>query len=217
MSSVIFSGLFLPYSIASISIYLFSYWPEMDEIVRAGQLVIVCQAKLDHLGPFVHREFLLTDERTGEMRVISHVQYLEWPDHGAPVLACQFLDYVRHVQTYSGNDCEEGAVVLVHCSAGIGRTGAFILLDSAMRLIQADCAVNPIHLVKMMRDQRPMMLQTSVRDHYVETLNYTYKLFILLTRFSSSMFVNASSRAPRFKSTSTENNVVVIYPGTSGF
>lgn len=143
------------------------YWPEMDEIVRAGQLVIVCQAKLDHLGPFVHREFLLTDERTGEMRVISHVQYLEWPDHGAPVLACQFLDYVRHVQTYSGNDCEEGAVVLVHCSAGIGRTGAFILLDSAMRLIQADCAVNPIHLVKMMRDQRPMMLQTSIQFQYV--------------------------------------------------
>ena len=132
----------------------------MDEIVRAGDLVIACQL-IDDLGPFIHREFLLSDERTDEMRVISHVQYLEWPDHGAPILASQFLDYVRHIQRLGSNDDDE--IVLVHCSAGIGRTGAFILLDSAIRLVEAHCPVNPIHLIKMMRDQRPMMLQTSVR------------------------------------------------------
>lgn len=134
----------------------------MDELVRAGDLVITCQL-IDDLGSFVHRELLLTDERTGEMRIISHVQYLEWPDHGAPVLASQFLDYVRHIQRLDNNvEGGEETVVLVHCSAGIGRTGAFILLDSALRLIDADCPVNPIQLIKMMRDQRPMMLQTSV-------------------------------------------------------
>ncbi len=135
----------------------------MDEIVRAGDLVIACQL-IDNLGPFIHREFLLSDDRTGEVRVISHVQYLEWPDHGAPILASQFLDYVRHIQRLDSNDDDE--VVLVHCSAGIGRTGAFILLDSAIRLVEANCPVNPIYLIKMMRDQRPMMLQTSVRLRY---------------------------------------------------
>lgn len=142
--------------------FVYRYWPEVDEIVRAGDLVIACQL-IDDMGAFVHRELLLTDERTGEMRIISHVQYLEWPDHGAPVLASQFLDYVQHIQELDMNveDGEE-TTVLVHCSAGIGRTGAFILLDSAMRLIDAHCPVNPIQLIKMMRDQRPMMLQTSV-------------------------------------------------------
>jgi protein tyrosine phosphatase len=141
-------------------VFFQSYWPELDEIVRVGSLVINCQAKLDHLGPFIHREFLAADEQTGEMRAISHCQYLEWPDHGAPVLASQFLEYVRHIQKLGNN--EEENVVLVHCSAGIGRTGAFILLDSVLRLVESDCPINPIHLIKMMRDQRPMMLQTSV-------------------------------------------------------
>lgn len=138
----------------------------MDEIVRVGDLVIACQL-IHCLGPFVHREFVLTDDQTGEMRVISHVQYLEWPDHGAPALASQFLDYVRHIQKLESNfDNDQETTILVHCSAGIGRTGAFILLDSAMRLINAGYPVNPIQLIKMMRDQRPMMLQTSVSSSY---------------------------------------------------
>ena len=143
--------------------FIWSYWPELDEIVRVGDLVINCQAKLDHLGPFIHREFLVADERTGEMRSVSHCQYLEWPDHGAPVLASQFLEYVRHIQKLGNN---EENLVLVHCSAGIGRTGAFILLDSVLRLMESDCPINPIHLIKMMRDQRPMMLQTSVNANF---------------------------------------------------
>ena len=165
-----------------IFLLLLSYWPEMDEIVRVGDLVIGCQMTHD-LGPFVHRDFILTDEQSGEMRIISHVQYLEWPDHGAPALASQFLDYVRYIQKLESSfDNHQETIVLVHCSAGIGRTGAFILLDSAMHLINAGYPVNPIQLIKMMRDQRPMMLQTSVSvGHF---LSSTIKMIESLNHFS---------------------------------
>lgn len=83
---------------------------------------------------------------------------MDWPDHGAPVSASQFLDYVHYTQSlHSGL-----YPVVVHCSAGIGRTGAFILLDASLHSIRLGKGVNPISLVRSMRDQRPMMVQTSV-------------------------------------------------------
>jgi len=138
------------------------YWPDLNEIVRTGHLVISCQ--FEHsFGHYVHREFLLTDVQSGEYRCVSHVQYLDWPDHGAPVSASQFLDYVRYTQSlHSGR-----YPVVVHCSAGIGRTGAFILLDAALHSIRLGKGVNPISLVKSMREQRPMMVQTSMQFQYI--------------------------------------------------
>lgn len=103
-------------------------------------------------------------------RIVEHVQYLDWPDHGAPLSATwQFIDYVRFARQLNSQELEdeEIAPILVHCSAGIGRTGAFILLDSAMSLLDAGLPVDPIALVRLMRDQRPMMLQTSVSFHQV--------------------------------------------------
>ena len=106
------------------------------------------------------KNFNLLNLQTGEYRCLDHVQYLDWPDHGVPVSATHFLDYVRFTRSLLTDDDKP---ILVHCSAGIGRTGAFILLDVALCLIQAGQTVNPIALVKTMRDQRPMMVQTSVR------------------------------------------------------
>lgn len=147
-----------------ITLCLYRYWPEEDEIVRAGDLIITCQMVTD-LGHYIHRELLITNDCTQETRFLSHLQYVDWPDHGAPLSTLQFLEYVRHIQRFNINmvDAEdEGNTILVHCSAGIGRTGAFILLDAALHLLDMDFPVNPIQLIKLMRDQRPMMLQTSV-------------------------------------------------------
>ena len=97
---------------------------------------------------------------------MEHIQYLDWPDHGAPMSSSgQFIDYVRFARQLNNNSQNLDEVIrpiLVHCSAGIGRTGAFILLDSALSLLDAGMPVDPLNLVRLMRDQRPMMLQTSV-------------------------------------------------------
>ena len=53
---------------------------------------------------------------------------------------------------------------LVHCSAGIGRTGVLILMETAQCLIEAQQPIHPLELVNRMRDQRAMMIQTPVSN-----------------------------------------------------
>lgn len=54
---------------------------------------------------------------------------------------------------------------VVHCSAGIGRTGVLILMETAQCLIEANEPVYPLDVVRAMRDQRAMMIQTAVSIH----------------------------------------------------
>jgi len=56
--------------------------------------------------------------------------------------------------------------IIVHCSAGIGRTGMIILLETAFCLIEAGQPVYPLEIVRQMRNQRAMMVQTSVNIYY---------------------------------------------------
>ena len=97
--------------------------------------------------------------QTGEERRLSHMQYVSWPDHGVPD---QPADFVRFVERVRSARVGQAAPTVVHCSAGIGRTGVLILMETAMCLIEADQPVYPLELVRCMRRQRAMMIQTTV-------------------------------------------------------
>jgi tyrosine-protein phosphatase non-receptor type 4 len=94
-----------------------------------------------------------------EERHISHMQYLAWPDHGVPDDSAQFLEFTQRVRKARVGMVEP---TIVHCSAGIGRTGVLILMETAMCLIEANEPVYPLDIVRAMRDQRAMMIQTAV-------------------------------------------------------
>lgn len=88
------------------------------------------------------------------------MQYVAWPDHGvpdSPGLFLRFTERVRELRQENPN-----TPVIVHCSAGIGRTGVLILMETAMCLIEANEPVYPLDIVKMMRSQRAMMIQNAV-------------------------------------------------------
>lgn len=53
-------------------------------------------------------------------------------------------------------------IVRLYTSAGVGRSGVFILVDTALCMLQTTVSVYPLDLLRVMRDQRPMMIQTSV-------------------------------------------------------
>ena len=87
------------------------------------------------------------------------MQYLAWPDHGVPRDSSQFLEFVLKVREHRTGMVEPS---VVHCSAGIGRTGVLITMETAMCLIEANQAVYPLDIVRQMRDQRAMLIQTAV-------------------------------------------------------
>lgn len=93
------------------------------------------------------------------------MQYIAWPDHGVPEDASDFLSFVMKVRQNRVGMVE---ATIVHCSAGIGRTGVMVLMETAMCLIEANEPVYPLDIVRSMREQRAMMIQTAVsfEDQY---------------------------------------------------
>ncbi|XP_054165930.1 tyrosine-protein phosphatase 1-like [Oppia nitens] len=139
------------------------YWPELDD-----QLTVFGQLKVRLIGQsddpaIVERTFLLQDSK--EERQVRHLQYLAWPDHGVPERDHDFLELIQSVRRTRQQFPVSPFVV--HCSAGIGRTGVLILMETAMCLIEANEAVYPLDLVSTMRDQRAMLIQTSAQFRFV--------------------------------------------------
>lgn len=87
------------------------------------------------------------------------MQYIAWPDHDVPDSPTQFLDFTNNVREARGSNT---VPAIVHCSAGIGRTGVLVLMETAMCLMEADQPINPLEIVRMMRQQRAMMIQNAV-------------------------------------------------------
>ncbi|KAL3319582.1 hypothetical protein Ciccas_001747 [Cichlidogyrus casuarinus] len=107
-----------------------------------------------------------------EVREIRHYQFTAWPDYGAPDQAQPLLLFIRKVNqgraaiqqqiklnSRTRAPPEVGPTV-VHCSAGVGRTGAFIVIDSQLERLKQEHSVDVYGAVNRMRCQRNFMVQT---------------------------------------------------------
>ena len=91
---------------------------------------------------------------------VVQFHFVAWPDHGVPdnhALMLNFVRRVRKLHPYS-NPCP----LLVHCSAGVGRTGTFIVLDTMLERMELEGTLNIYDYVKQLREQRVLMVQTLV-------------------------------------------------------
>ncbi|KAK8727853.1 hypothetical protein OTU49_009486 [Cherax quadricarinatus] len=139
------------------------YWPRLYETVDFGTLQVTCLKEEETTG-FAFREFTLINTQNQDERHITHMQYLAWPDHGVPDDSTEFLNFVAQVRQARTGMVEP---TIVHCSAGIGRTGVLILMETAQCLIEANEPVYPLDVVRSMRDQRAMMIQTASQFRFV--------------------------------------------------
>ncbi|XP_060756127.1 tyrosine-protein phosphatase non-receptor type 3 isoform X2 [Neoarius graeffei] len=101
--------------------------------------------------------------RLGEQRSITHLQYVAWPDHGVPDESSDFLDFVQAMRSKRRGT----EPLMVHCSAGIGRTGVLITMETALILMEGAQPVYPLEIVALLREQRAMMVQTSCQFSFV--------------------------------------------------
>ncbi|XP_061674907.1 tyrosine-protein phosphatase non-receptor type 3 isoform X2 [Syngnathoides biaculeatus] len=147
------------------------YWPHPPEVKDYGPMRVKCHSEECNLA-YVTRQFTLTHTQRGEERAVAHLQYVAWPDHGVPDDPSDFLLFVG-----SARDRRRAREPLVvHCSAGIGRTGVLITMETALTLLDRGLPVFPLDIVKTLRDQRAMMIQTTCQFQFVcEAILRVYK------------------------------------------
>ncbi|XP_022621877.1 tyrosine-protein phosphatase non-receptor type 3-like isoform X1 [Seriola dumerili] len=147
------------------------YWPHPPEVKDYGHMRVKCHSEECNLA-YVTRQFTLTHTQRGEERAVTHLQYVAWPDHGVPDDPSDFLLFINSVRERRRGE----EPLMVHCSAGIGRTGVLITMETALSLLEKGRPVFPLDIVKTLRDQRAMMVQTTCQFQFVcEAILRVYK------------------------------------------
>ncbi|XP_012876122.1 PREDICTED: tyrosine-protein phosphatase non-receptor type 4 [Dipodomys ordii] len=139
------------------------YWPDAIGSSSYGCYQVTCHSEEGNPA-YIFRKMTLFNQEKNESRQLTQIQYIAWPDHGVPDDSSDFLDFVCHVRNKRAGKEEP---IVVHCSAGIGRTGVLITMETAMCLIECNQPVYPLDIVRTMRDQRAMMIQTPSQYRFV--------------------------------------------------
>ncbi|XP_076090535.1 receptor-type tyrosine-protein phosphatase delta-like isoform X5 [Mytilus galloprovincialis] len=137
------------------------YWPS-ERSARYQYFVVDPMAEYD-MPSYMLREFKVTDARDGQSRTIRQFQFTDWPEQGVPKSGEGFIDFIGQVHKTKEQFGQEGPIC-VHCSAGVGRTGVFITLSIVLERMRYEGVVDMFQTVKMLRTQRPAMVQTE--DQY---------------------------------------------------
>ncbi|XP_026137519.1 receptor-type tyrosine-protein phosphatase F-like isoform X8 [Carassius auratus] len=136
------------------------YWP-----VRGTEtygMIQVTMLDAVELATYSVRTFALYKNGSSEKREVRQFQFMAWPDHGVPEYPTPILAFLRRVKACNPPDA---GPMVVHCSAGVGRTGCFIDIDAMLERMKHEKTVDIYGHVTCMRAQRNYMVQTE--DQYI--------------------------------------------------
>nr|XP_046268605.1 protein tyrosine phosphatase receptor type Db isoform X22 [Scatophagus argus] len=136
------------------------YWPTRG--TETYGLIQVTLLDTVELATYSVRTFALYKSGSNEKREVRHFQFTAWPDHGVPEHPTPFLAFLRRVKACNPPDA---GPMVVHCSAGVGRTGCFIVIDAMAERIKHEKTIDIYGHVTLMRSQRNYMVQTE--DQYI--------------------------------------------------
>ncbi|XP_037822790.1 tyrosine-protein phosphatase corkscrew isoform X5 [Lucilia sericata] len=158
------------------------YWPDEGQCKQFGPAKIQCISE-NSTNDYTLREFLFSWRDQPERRIF-HYHFQVWPDHGVPADPGCVLNFLQDVNTKQGQLTQAGekpGPICVHCSAGIGRTGTFIVIDMILDQIDRhglDTEIDIQRTIQMVRSQRSGLVQTEAQykfvyyavQHYIQTL-----------------------------------------------
>ncbi|KAK6288384.1 hypothetical protein J4Q44_G00389160, partial [Coregonus suidteri] len=160
------------------------YWPIEEGRTEQHGLFLVRNTLIQLYQDFRLSHLELHNRQTGETREVSHYLYVSWPDFGVPKCALAMLDFREHVQQRQEAALKSlgaewagppgGPPLVVHCSAGIGRTGTFCTLDICLSRLEDIGTVDVCETVRRMRTQRAFSIQTWDQYYFCYTAVIEY-------------------------------------------
>ncbi|XP_052764244.1 receptor-type tyrosine-protein phosphatase alpha-like isoform X2 [Mya arenaria] len=139
------------------------YWPDLGTTMTFGDMKV--QSRLDdEYAEFTRRAFTLTMGTEG--RTLHHLHFTCWPDKAIPDDVTALIEFRQRVLSTPST---LNGPTIVHCSAGVGRTGTYIALDILTKEGEAEGAIDVAGCVHKMRQNRPNMVQTLEQYHFLHS------------------------------------------------
>ncbi|NWY72972.1 PTPRJ phosphatase, partial [Erithacus rubecula] len=138
------------------------YWP--DKQSKSYGDIIVTMVSEVVLPEWTIRDFTVEKSNTPESHTVRQFHFTSWPDHGVPETTDLLINFRHLVHEYNSQNPIDSPT-LVHCSAGVGRTGTFIAIDRLIQQMEMESSVDVYGVVYDLRMHRPLMVQTE--DQYV--------------------------------------------------
>ncbi|XP_029791270.1 receptor-type tyrosine-protein phosphatase C isoform X3 [Suricata suricatta] len=151
------------------------YWPSMEEGTRAFGDVVVKMVEHKRCPDYIIQKLNITNKKEKAAgRDVTHIQFTSWPDHGVPEDPHLLLKLRRRVNAFS--NFFSGPIV-VHCSAGVGRTGTYIGIDAMLEGLEAENKVDVYGYVVKLRRQRCLMVQVEAQYILIHQALVEYNQF----------------------------------------
>ncbi|KAL4635053.1 receptor-type tyrosine-protein phosphatase C [Arapaima gigas] len=137
------------------------YWPSMDRETEIFEDFVVKISTEDYFPDYIIRHLTVANKREkNSEREVTHIQFTSWPDHGVPGEPHLLLKLRRRVNSFK--NLFSGPIV-IHCSAGVGRTGTYIGIDAMMEGLEAEGRMDIYGYVVKLRRQRCLMVQVEAQ------------------------------------------------------
>ncbi|KAM4572267.1 phosphatidylinositol phosphatase PTPRQ-like isoform 3-T3 [Odontesthes bonariensis] len=129
------------------------YWPEDNKPMTVFSDILISKVSEEVLPDWTVRT--LKVEKHGHYILVRHFNYTSWPEHGVPESCSTIIKFVKAVRAHR----HDNTTIVVHCSAGVGRTGVFIALDHLIQHVRDHDFVDIYGLVAELRSERMCMVQ----------------------------------------------------------
>ncbi|XP_058043948.1 receptor-type tyrosine-protein phosphatase epsilon isoform X3 [Ahaetulla prasina] len=153
----------------------FQYWPDQGCWTYGN--IRVCVEDCIVLVDYTVRKFCIhpqVSDGCKAPRLVTQLHFTSWPDFGVPFTPIGMLKFLKKVKSL--NPAHAGPIV-VHCSAGVGRTGTFIVIDAMIDMMHAEQKVDVFEFVARIRSQRPQMVQTDMQYSFIYQALLEYYLY----------------------------------------